>query len=178
MTISADKFDQNSKNLYPKHIIKRRFYPAKIAGEPDKLACGRFLMRSRIRNWLFGVNLLRVMRRVMRRSVGYICFVCTQCARTRAHMCAFAYFWTDTVQICWEHTMTHHKWQGLRTFLFHAPRARVCARARVIKCSLIYGRIFFKFVVTILQVTSSSIGYVLLISTHRARSCMCERARG
>jgi hypothetical protein len=41
----------------------------------------------------FGGNLLRVMTR----SVGYICFVCTQCARTRArakraHMCKFAYF--------------------------------------------------------------------------------------
>jgi hypothetical protein len=64
------------------------------------------------------------------RSVGYICHilcVCTQCAPTyvRARMCAFAYFGTDHVQICWEHITTHHKWQGLRTFNVHAPRARV-----------------------------------------------------
>jgi hypothetical protein len=72
----------------------------------------------------FGGNLLRVMTR----SVGYICFVCTQCK------CTFAYFGTDYVQICWEHATTHHKWQGLRIFHVHAPRARVqarmCERAR------------------------------------------------
>jgi hypothetical protein len=130
----------------------------------------------------FGGNLLRVMTC----SAGYICAVCTQCARMRvrakrAHMCAFAYFWTDSVHICWEHTTTHHKWQGLHTFHVHTPRAS--ARARVIKCLLIYGRILFKFAKNILQVTSSSMGYVLLTHTHapraseRTRARVCKRAR-
>jgi hypothetical protein len=48
--------------------------------------------------------------------------------------------------------MTHPKWQGLRTFPFHAPRAcvRACARARVINRLLIYGRILFKYAVNML----------------------------
>jgi hypothetical protein len=92
----------------------------------------RFHISQRILSKL-GRNRLRVMTR----GVGYMLCVCTQRARVRAksaHMCAFAYFLTDYVQICWEHTTTHHKWQGLRTLHFHAPRARVqarmCERAR------------------------------------------------
>jgi hypothetical protein len=38
----------------------------------------------------------------------------------RERMCAFAYFLTDSLQICWEHTMTQPKWQGLRTFNLRA----------------------------------------------------------
>jgi hypothetical protein len=43
-------------------------------------------------------------------------------------MCAFAYIWTDSLQICWEHITTHHKWHGLLTFHVHAPSLRVRAR--------------------------------------------------
>jgi hypothetical protein len=54
------------------------------------------------------------------------------------------------------------------------------ARARVIKRSLIYGRILFKFAVNILQITSSSMGYVLVMFTHRAHACerVCASTRG
>jgi hypothetical protein len=52
--------------------------------------------------------------------------------------------------------------------------AHACARARVIKRSLIYGRIIFKFTVNILQVTSSSNGYILFMFTHCVHAC--ERA--
>jgi hypothetical protein len=63
--------------------------------------------------------------------------VCTQrmrvCAKC-ACICAFANFLTEYLQICWEHSTTHHKWQGLRTFHVQAPcarvRARVCKSAR------------------------------------------------
>jgi hypothetical protein len=56
---------------------------------------------------------------------------------------------------------------------------RACAIARVIKCSiarviketLIYGRIIFTFAVNILQVASSSMGYVLFMFMHRAHAC-------
>jgi hypothetical protein len=57
----------------------------------------------------FGGNILRVMTRCM----GYIYVVCTQ------RMCAFPYFLTESVQMCWEHTTTRHKWQGLRTYDVH-----------------------------------------------------------
>jgi hypothetical protein len=63
---------------------------------------------------------------------------------------------------------------------FRIPRRifSTSARARMIKRSLIYGRIFFKFAVNILQVTSISMGYVLLIFTHcaRVREHVCESA--
>jgi hypothetical protein len=135
----------------------------------------------------FGGNLLRVMTRY----AGYICVVCTQCGRTRvrakrAYMCAFAYFLTDYVQICWEHTTTHHKRQGLRTFYFHVRAhacERACARARVIKRSLIYGRILFKFA---LNLMSHQVAWATHFHVHaceracasaRVRARMCERAR-
>jgi hypothetical protein len=44
----------------------------------------------------------------------------------------------------------------------------------VITHSVIYGQIVFRFAVNILQVTSSSKGYVLFMFTHRAH--VCERA--
>jgi hypothetical protein len=100
------------------------------------------------------------------------------CARVRARMCTFAYFLTDYVQIYYDsHTTTHHKWQGLCTFPV-THRVYACKRASASVCvithSLIYGRIFFKFAVNILQVTSSSMGNVLFMFTHRAHTC--ERA--
>jgi hypothetical protein len=52
---------------------------------------------------------------------------------------------------------------------------RACANARVINCSLIYGRDLFKFAVNMLQITTSSKGNVLFMFSHtRART----RARG
>jgi hypothetical protein len=45
---------------------------------------------------------------------------------------------------------------------------RACASAHVITCSLIYGRFLLKFAVNILQLTTSSKGYVLFMFTHHA----------
>jgi hypothetical protein len=75
----------------------------------------------------FGGNIIWVMTRI----VGYLLFSernSRVCAK-RARMCALAYFSTDSLQICWEHTTTHHKCQGLHTFHVHVPHA--CVRARV-----------------------------------------------
>jgi hypothetical protein len=33
----------------------------------------------------------------------------TRVRAKRARVCAIAYFWTDYLKICWEHTTTHHK---------------------------------------------------------------------
>jgi hypothetical protein len=66
-------------------------------------------------------------------------------------------------------------WQGLSIFNFHAPSARV------IKRPLIYGRFLLTFAVNILQVTSSSMGYVLVhVHAPRARvqARVCDRERG
>jgi hypothetical protein len=56
---------------------------------------------------------------------------------------------------------------------------RVCKRAfaskRVINCPLIYGRFLFKFAVNILQITTSGMGYVFFMITHRAHACERER---
>jgi hypothetical protein len=46
----------------------------------------------------------------------------------------------------------------------------LCVRACVIKHSLIYGPLLFKFAVNILQITTSSMGYVLFMFTHRAHT--------
>jgi hypothetical protein len=34
---------------------------------------------------------------------------CVLVRAKRARVCAFAYFCTDYLKICWEHTTTHHK---------------------------------------------------------------------
>jgi hypothetical protein len=81
--------------------------------------------------------------------------------------------------MCWEHTTTHHKCQWLRTFLFtHRAheRERVCARACMNKHSLIYGPILFKFAVNILEITTSRMGYLLVMFTHCVHMCECARA--
>jgi hypothetical protein len=65
----------------------------------------------------FGGNLLRVMTR----SVGYIFCVCACVLNARA--CVHSLIFEQI--ICWEHTSTHHKCQGLCTFHVHVPRARV-----------------------------------------------------
>jgi hypothetical protein len=127
----------------------------------------------------FSTHLLQILREHyigLARCMGYICFVCTQCAHVRAksaRMCTFAYFVTDSLQICWEHTTTHHKWQGLRTFhvLAHACE-RACASARVVKRSLIFRWILFKYAVIIQQFTTSSMTNLLFMFTHRAHACM------
>jgi hypothetical protein len=134
----------------------------------------RFHISQRIFSELAG-NLLRVMTR----SVGSICFVCTHVRAKQAHMCAFAYFLTDSVQICWEHTTstTHHKWQGLRTFHFHATRvsARVRERAWLSVCLSMNG--FSSNLRWIYYDTSSCMGYVLLTHIHAPRERACASGR-
>jgi hypothetical protein len=49
-------------------------------------------------------------------------------------------------------------------------------RARVVKQSIIFGRILFKFDGHILQMTTSYMGYVLMMFNHCVHACMCERA--
>jgi hypothetical protein len=51
---------------------------------------------------------------------------------------------------------------------------RVFASARVVKQSLVFGRILFKFAGHILEITSS-MGYVLIMFT-RASTCLRARA--
>jgi hypothetical protein len=63
-------------------------------------------------------------------------------------------------------------------FCVHAPRERACATERVVKHSLIYGPTLFKFAVNILQITTSSMGYVLFMITHHACECARIRALG
>jgi hypothetical protein len=67
---------------------------------------------------------------------------------------------------------TYYRWPQvtLATYLSCSCTAstRACASARVINCSLIYGRFLFKFAINILQITTSSHGYVLFMITHRA----------
>jgi hypothetical protein len=55
----------------------------------------------------------------------------------------------------------------------------VCRNKRVIKSVLIHGRILFKFAVNRLQITTSSMGYILIMFTHRAHACgrACAGAR-
>jgi hypothetical protein len=92
----------------------------------------------------------------------------------RARMCAFAYLLTDYVHICWTKLRLTISVKDYVLFIFthrtHACKC-ACARARVIKRSLIYGRILFKFALNILHVTSSSMGYVLFM----LRICECAR---
>jgi hypothetical protein len=56
--------------------------------------------------------------------------------------------------------------------------ARTRASARVVTHSIIFRRIFFKFAVHILQMTTSYMSYILIIFTHRAHAseCTCLRA--
>jgi hypothetical protein len=63
--------------------------------------------------------------------------------------------------------MTTH-YMGYALIFTH--RERECASARVINCTLIYGRFLFKFVVNIIHLTTSSQGYVLVMFTHRTAS--------
>jgi hypothetical protein len=100
------------------------------------------------------------------------------CVRAkRAHMSAFAYVLTDYVHIWWEHTTTHYMWQGLSIFTHRAHACeRVCARARVIKRSLIFGRILFKFAGHMLKMTTSYMGYILITFTYRGHARERERA--
>jgi hypothetical protein len=55
-------------------------------------------------------------------------------------------------------------------------RKRACARACMIKYSLIYGPILLTFAVNILKITSSRMGYLLFMFTHCAHTCKCARA--
>jgi hypothetical protein len=64
---------------------------------------------------------------------------------------------------------------GYVLFMFtHRAHAceRGCAIARVVKHSLIFGRILLKFAGHILQMTTSYMGYILIIFTHRAHACL------
>jgi hypothetical protein len=58
-------------------------------------------------------------------------------------------------------------------------RWHACASARMINCSLIYGRFFFKFPVNILHITTSSKGNVLIMSKHHVHACesVCASVR-
>jgi hypothetical protein len=47
---------------------------------------------------------------------------------------------------------------------------RACERARVVKHSLIFGRILFKFAGNILQMTTVYMGYIFIIFTHRGHA--------
>jgi hypothetical protein len=123
----------------------------------------RFHISQRI-FFKFGGSLLRAMIR----SMGYICFVCKQCARTRvrakrAHMCAFAYF---------ERILS--KFAG--NILQLTTRVRAGAWLRH---ALIYGQILFKCDGHILHMTTSDMRYILIMFKHRVHACerACASAR-
>jgi hypothetical protein len=107
----------------------------------------------------------------------FICW-CTQ----RARMCAFAYFFTNYLQMCWEHTTTKSG-MGYVVFMFtqhvHACKS-ACASERVVKHSLIFGRIISKVGKNYTTEHHQLHG---LRTTHvhaprlRVRARMCERAR-
>jgi hypothetical protein len=108
-------------------------------------------------------------------------FSCSRTARACERL-TFAYLWTDSLQIRWTHTTHDHKLHGIHTVVCSCTaltRGSVCASARVIKRSLIYGRILFKVAVNILQITTSSMGCVLFMFTHRVHVCerTCASAR-
>jgi hypothetical protein len=65
---------------------------------------------------------------------------------------------------------------GYVLFIFtHCVHACEHASARVVKHSLIFGRILFKFAGHIQQMTISYMGYILNVFMHRAH--VCKRAR-
>jgi hypothetical protein len=108
---------------------------------------------------------------------------CGICFSARnARMCSFVYFSTDFLNICCEHTTAHHiSVKDYVLFMFtHRAHAceRACERAGMIKHWLIYRPILFKFKfsVNILQITTSSMGYLLFMFTHHAHACERERA--
>jgi hypothetical protein len=68
------------------------------------------------------------------------------------------------------------RYMGYTLIMFGHTRERACASARVINCSLMYGRVLFKFGVNILHITASSKGYVLFMFTYRAHACECACA--
>jgi hypothetical protein len=52
---------------------------------------------------------------------------------------------------------------------------RACSNARVIKQSIIFERILFKYDRHILQMTTSYMGYILIMFNHCVHVCVCER---
>jgi hypothetical protein len=56
------------------------------------------------------------------------------------------------------------------------PYERACASARVVKHSILFGRILFKFDGHILQMTTSYMGYILNMFKNRVHACVCKRA--
>jgi hypothetical protein len=122
----------------------------------------RFHISQRIFSKFAG-NILWVRTRI----VGYLLFSArnARACILNARMCAFAYFRTDSLQICWEHTTTHHKCQGLRTVHFHAPCARVVKTYTSIWTDLFSN----------LLGTYKYMGYIIIMFTHHVHARVCER---
>jgi hypothetical protein len=77
----------------------------------------------------------------------------------------FGHLWMDSLQICSEHTMNHHKLHGLCSCHVHAPRVhvRVCmCKRESVKRSHIFGWSLSKFAENILHLTTIYMGYILL----------------
>jgi hypothetical protein len=100
---------------------------------------------------------------VMTRLVGYIFCVCTQRARVRAkrvHSLIFGWIifkfagkiYYESPQVAWA--------------MYCSCSITACARARVVKHSLIFGRILSKYAENILRIATSCMCYVFLIFTH------------
>jgi hypothetical protein len=63
------------------------------------------------------------------------------------------------------------------TFMFtHRAHAYERTCASVVKYSIIFGRILFKFDGHILHMTTSYMGYILNMIKHRMHACVCKRA--
>jgi hypothetical protein len=85
-----------------------------------------------------GGNILWVMTRIVGNYMFSARSACACMLNVRACVHSLI-FGTDSLQMCWEHTPTHHKWRGLRTFHVHSPRTCVRARAHVYVCSSLNG---------------------------------------
>jgi hypothetical protein len=80
-----------------------------------------YRQRCIYRHCVLNSHVLQTVERILSKFAGnvllltisvkdYVLFMFTYRAHACIRMCAFAYFLTDYVQICWEHTTTHHKW--------------------------------------------------------------------
>jgi hypothetical protein len=78
---------------------------------------------------------------------------------------AFPHFSTNSFQTVWEYYIGPGTWSGLYMLCVHATRACLC--------SFIFGRIISQFVENILRITTSCMGYVMFMFTHRASVWSC-----
>jgi hypothetical protein len=170
--LSMDRFSSNLQWTYKSHQVAWATY---FSCSRTAHACERVVKHSLI----YGQTLLNLRWTYYKsQQVAwqmYFSWSLTLRARAWKRLVkTFTHLWTDSLQMCWAHTTHDHK---LHTAThLSSGTAGTRASALVINCSLIYGRVLFKFGVNILHLTTSSKGYVLFMFTHRARASSHVRA--